>query len=89
MSKGLHTIRSVRYDDKKGEVKLYTSCGRIVIRASDEGIKILCRPHMNKKVVDLARWQPAPTAKHDSDVLIVGPRRNLAKVQVSTPRENK
>ena len=63
MPKGLHTIRSLRYDSRKEEVKLYTTCGRIVISASDAGILVKFRPHVNKIVVDMTRWQPAPTAK--------------------------
>lgn len=83
MPKGLHTIRSLRYDSRKEEVKLYTTCGRIVISASDAGILVKFRPHVNKIVVDMTRWQPAPTAKDDTDVLIVGPRRNLQKVRTA------
>lgn len=83
MPKSLHTIRSIRYDNRKEEVKLYTTCGRIVISTSDAGILVKFRPHMNKIVVDTARWQPAPTAKDDTDVFIVGPRRNLQKVRTS------
>jgi hypothetical protein len=83
MPKSLHTIRSVRYDSRKDEVKLYTTCGRIVISASDAGILVKFRAHKNKVVVDLTRWQPAPTAKDDTDALIVGPRRNLQRVRTA------
>ena len=80
---GLHKIHSARYDAKKGEMKLYTSCGRIVISASDAGIIIAARCHKSRGMLDVKRWQTAQTAKENTDELVMVAKRNSSDVRVS------